>query len=131
MAEAYRVSSKAYVKLLLHAAKHPHASCTGLLVGEECGHAYRVTDVVPLFHHKSPLAPQLEAACATVDAWCQQHKLKIVGVYQANECDVTEGSAGPVLDVIGQKIADKVDANCSRACVLLVNPPSPPMLCCC
>lgn len=113
----YRVEATAYVKLLLHAAKYPTNTCSGLLIGEEQGQGFVVSDAVPLFHHDAPLAPLLEVACAMVDAWCQaqgQGK-KIVGYYHAGEA---EGSA--TLSHFAEKVADKIEANCSRACVLLV-----------
>lgn len=111
----YRVEATAYVKLLLHAAKYQTNTCSGLLVGEEQGQGFVITDAVPLFHHDAPLAPLLEVACAMVDAWCQTQGKKIVGYYHASESD---GSA--TLSHFGEKMADKIEANCSRACVLLV-----------
>uniref|UniRef100_K3X3W2 MPN domain-containing protein n=1 Tax=Globisporangium ultimum (strain ATCC 200006 / CBS 805.95 / DAOM BR144) TaxID=431595 RepID=K3X3W2_GLOUD len=114
----YHVEASAYVKLLLHAAKYPTSACNGLLVGEEQGQGFVVTDAVPLFHHDAPLAPVLEVACAMVDAWCQtQPSKKIVGYYHAGEFGSESAAA---LNVFGEKVADKVEANCSRACVLLV-----------
>lgn len=116
----YRIEATAYVKLLLHAAKYPTNTCSGLLIGEEQGQGFVVSDAVPLFHHDAPLAPLLEVACAMVDAWCQaqsQGKKKIVGYYHAGEA---ESSNSTTLSHFAEKVADKVEANCSRACVLLV-----------
>lgn len=113
----YHVEANAYVKLMLHAAKYPTSACSGLLIGDEQGQGFVVTDAVPLFHHDSPLAPVVEVACAMVDAWCHSQKKKIVGYYHAGEFG-SESSAS--LNVFGEKVADKVEANCSRACVLLV-----------
>jgi hypothetical protein len=115
----YRVSSQAYIKLLLHASKYPFSNCHGLLIGEENGPSeFVVTDAIPLFHHQNPLAPIIEASCQIVDAWAQKKNKKIVGYYYAG---VHDTGSNPSLDFIGQKIADKIEANCSRACVILVS----------
>jgi ER membrane protein complex subunit 8/9 len=113
----YRVFPEAYVKVLLHAAKFPAHSCSGLLIGEESGAVFEIVDAVPLFHHESPLAPLTEVACSLVDAWCQQQKRKIVGFYYANGVGL---EPTPSLSYSAEKIADQVETNCSRACVLLV-----------
>lgn len=113
----YRVAPEACVKLLLHAAKHPADAVSGLLVGEEQGQGFAVTDAVPLFHHESPLAPLVEVSCAMVDTWCQREKKKIVGYYYASPF---AAESLPSLSYTGERLADKVEANCSRACVLLV-----------
>lgn len=114
----YSVETTAYVKLLLHAAKFPANACSGLLVGEEQGQGFVITDAVPLFHHAAPLAPLLEVACAVVDTWCQSlsPRHKIVGLYYAGAALETTA-----LSHFTEKLADKIDANCSRACVLLVD----------
>lgn len=119
MSESYRVEPAAYVKLQLHAAKHPAGAVCGLLLGEESAGGFVVTDAVPLFHHAAPLAPLLETACAVVDAWSQAQRRRIVGFYYAGESD---GAPAATLAHFAEKAADKVEANCSRACVLLVDP---------
>ncbi|GLD95503.1 hypothetical protein PINS_up004180 [Pythium insidiosum] len=113
----YRLFPEAYVKLLLHVAKHPANTCGGLLIGEESGTVVEISDVVPLFHHDAPLAPLTEVACTMVDAWCQRTDKKIVGYYHANAVGL---EAQPALSFSGEKIADHIEALTPRACVLMV-----------
>ena len=72
----YTVDSKALLKILLHAAKHPSHSVNGVLLGTiapasgEPGSprggaaqvAVTVADAIPLFHSFLSLAPALETA---------------------------------------------------------------------
>jgi len=64
------LSSKAYVKPLLHAAKYPHCAVNGLLLSERQKHkdskVLRISDAVPLFHSSLTLAPMLEVALTMV-----------------------------------------------------------------
>ncbi|RLN97094.1 hypothetical protein BBJ28_00015939 [Nothophytophthora sp. Chile5] len=116
----YAVSTQAYAKLALHAAKHPDSAVCGLLLGEEQGQGFSISDAAPLFHHETPLAPLVEVGCAMADAWSQQTpSRKVVGFYYAASGFVaSEGGSG--LSHFAEKVADKVEANCSRACVLVV-----------
>jgi hypothetical protein len=64
----YNISAKAYAKMLLHAAKYPHKSVNGVLLGEDLtqeGELY-VLDAIPLFHQCLGLAPMLEVALTQV-----------------------------------------------------------------
>jgi hypothetical protein len=116
----YSVSTQAYVKLALHAAKRPANSVCGLLLGQDQGQGFVATDAVPLFHEEAPLAPLLEVACASADAYCQKtQKLKVVGFYYAGSGYSPSDSASG-LSHGAEKVADKVEQNCSRACVLVV-----------
>ncbi|KAF4046326.1 hypothetical protein GN244_ATG01255 [Phytophthora infestans] len=117
----YSVSTQTYVKLVLHAAKRPANSVCGLLLGTEQGQGFSISDAVPLFHHEAPLAPLLEVACAMVDAHCQKsQKLQIVGFYYAgNGYSPSDSING--LSHFAEKVADKVEQNSSRACVLVLD----------
>lgn len=116
----YSVATQTYVKLTLHAAKRPASSVYGLLLGQEQGQGFSVSDAVPLFHHEAPLAPLLEVVCGMVDAYCQKsQKLKIVGFYYAGS-GYSPSDSGNGLSHLAEKVADKVEQNCSRACVLMV-----------
>ncbi|OWY92545.1 hypothetical protein PHMEG_00038409 [Phytophthora megakarya] len=117
----YSVSTQTYVKLALHAAKRPETAVCGLLLGQEQGQGFSISDAVPLFHHEAPLAPLLEVACAMVDAYCQKsQKLQIVGFYYAGS-GYSPSDSGNGLSHFAEKVADKVEANCSRACVLVLD----------
>lgn len=69
-----QLTSQAYCKMLLHAAKYPHCAVNGLLVAEKTkekkkdGHSEPVlcVDCVPLFHGTLALAPMLEVALSLV-----------------------------------------------------------------
>jgi ER membrane protein complex subunit 8/9 len=56
------ISSRAYVKMIFHAAKYPHLAVNGLLLSEksgERGQGLQIVDAIPLFHqclHVSPMA---------------------------------------------------------------------------
>ena len=111
---AYMLSGEAYTKIILHAAKYPHHSVNGILVGTPVGQGYRIEDAFPLFH-QAALTPMLEMACTLIDTYCQEKGWGIVGYYHGNElmCDLKVHPAAKC-------IADKIEANCSRACMLMV-----------
>ncbi len=134
----YQLTTPAYLKLLLHAAKHPTNACHGLLIGEEIGASssastsegegeggtkkgFVLTDAIPLFHHQNALAPEVETCCMIIDTWAKKQKQKIVGYYFAPENELAAETKHIVLDLIGQKMADHIEQHCSRACVLLVS----------
>lgn len=82
-----QLTSQAYCKMLLHAAKYPHFAVNGLLVAEKTkekkkdGHSDPVlcVDCVPLFHGTLALAPMLEVALTLVSL---RHSLRsILKVY--------------------------------------------------
>ncbi|KAE9041174.1 hypothetical protein PR001_g6730 [Phytophthora rubi] len=116
----YSVATQTYVKLALHAAKRPASAACGLLLGREQGQGFSISDAVPLFHHEAPLAPLLEVACALADAHAQRQKLKVVGFYYAGS-GYSPSDSGNGLSHLAEKIADKVELNCSRACVLVLD----------
>uniref|UniRef100_A0A8C4XE76 ER membrane protein complex subunit 8 n=1 Tax=Erpetoichthys calabaricus TaxID=27687 RepID=A0A8C4XE76_ERPCA len=61
-----KLSTQAYCKMLLHAAKYPHCAVNGLLVAEKLkrkeGQPLIFVDCIPLFHGTLALAPMLEVA---------------------------------------------------------------------
>lgn len=70
-----QLTSQAYCKMLLHAAKYPHYAVNGLLVAEKTkekkkdrDHSEPIlcVDCVPLFHGTLALAPMLEVALTMV-----------------------------------------------------------------
>lgn len=69
-----QLTSQAYCKMLLHAAKYPHCAVNGLLVAEKIKERKRdshsdpvlCVDCVPLFHGTLALAPMLEVALTLV-----------------------------------------------------------------
>lgn len=65
----FSLSTRAYVKILLHCCKYPHRSVNGVVVGavstkkDQCVH---IQDAIPLFHLTLGLAPMLEVALSQV-----------------------------------------------------------------
>ncbi|KAI9917225.1 hypothetical protein PsorP6_012416 [Peronosclerospora sorghi] len=117
----YTTQPQAYVKLMLHAAKWPANSVYGLLLGQKEGNGFVIKDAVPLFHHESPLAPLFEVACAMVDAYCQKgQEVTIIGFYYG-ENGYTPSDASHGLSHFAEKVADRVEQNCTHACVLVVD----------
>lgn len=58
---AYVLSHKAYLSLLLHAAKHPHKPVNGVLLGKSSGtDTVDIVATVPLLHAWTSLSPMME-----------------------------------------------------------------------
>ncbi|EDO47379.1 predicted protein [Nematostella vectensis] len=114
----YRISARAYAKMLLHASKYPHKAVNGVLLGEEVTHdgELYVLDAVPLFHHCLGLAPLLEVALTQVDSYCKTLGHHIIGYYQANE-HIENNSPDNIAYKIGEKIADQ----CSNGFILMID----------
>uniref|UniRef100_A0A7S1G5B6 MPN domain-containing protein n=1 Tax=Bicosoecida sp. CB-2014 TaxID=1486930 RepID=A0A7S1G5B6_9STRA len=117
------ISTAAWLKVFLHAAKHEASEVNGLLMGVSMptgGGRPRVVveDAVPLFHHPTT-APMLEAATLMAEEWgaAQAPKLAVVGYYHANKRAKTH-----VLSPVAQRVADKVEANCPGAAIVLLDP---------
>jgi hypothetical protein len=56
----YTVSHQAYVKIILHAAKHPHKPVNGVLVGKKNAGVVAISDAIPLLHMWTSLSPMME-----------------------------------------------------------------------
>ena len=117
------VGTPAYLKVMMHAAKHPHCAVNGLLLGSGGGATVRVVDAVPLFHQHT-LGPMLEAATLIVEKYCEEEattghygaKVQIVGYYHANE-RVDDTERKPLV----RQIHAKVNDNFPGAVLLMVN----------
>lgn len=62
----FKINSKAYWKIALHAFKYPHGQVCGILLGSKKGSAVNITEAIPLFHGAFILAPMLEVALLQV-----------------------------------------------------------------
>lgn len=116
----FQVSSCAYVKMLLHAAKYPHNAVNGVLLAEKDrpdGKTWRVVDAIPLFHISLYLAPMAEIALVHVDELAATRNLKVVGYYCAHENLNNNGVEGAP----GIKVADKIAEHFPNACLLVVS----------
>lgn len=92
-----QLTSQAYCKMILHAAKYPHSAVNGLLVAEKMkekkkeshGEPVVCVDCVPLFHGTLALAPMLEVALTLVSS----RKLRctvsrLLGTPSLNKCNL-------------------------------------------
>lgn len=94
-----QLTSQAYCKMLLHAAKYPHCAVNGLLVAEKTkekkkdGHSDPVlcVDCVPLFHGTLALAPMLEVALTLVSLTQLFPTLDLVGCFKCVFCNKHAG----------------------------------------
>ncbi|XP_072321830.1 ER membrane protein complex subunit 8 [Eucyclogobius newberryi] len=119
-----QLTSQAYCKMLLHAAKYPHSAVNGLLVAEKPkdkkkdgqSHTALCVDCVPLFHGTLALAPMLEAALTLIDTWCKENNYVISGYYQANE-----RSKDARLNQVAEKVASRISDNFSDAAIVMVD----------
>ncbi|KAL5214529.1 hypothetical protein ABZP36_003681 [Zizania latifolia] len=119
----YELAQAAYVKLALHALKHPAAAVNGLLVGRLLDGAsspavVSVVDAVPLSHrpHHLPLLPTHELALNLVEDHFGAQGLAVVGYYHANALrDDTD------LPTVAKRVGDHIFGYFPRAAVLLLN----------
>lgn len=115
----FQVSSVAYVKMLLHAAKYPHNAVNGVLLAEkeQSGKTWKIVDAIPLFHISLYLSPMAEIAMVHVDEVATARNLKVVGYYCAHENLNNNGIDG----VPGVKVADKIAEHFPNACLMVVS----------
>ncbi|CAG8829852.1 3175_t:CDS:2 [Gigaspora margarita] len=117
----YVITAKAYLKIILHACKHPFTSVNGILLAEEAFDddssdvKIIIVDVVPLFHHWATLTPMLEVGLQQVSVYANRNQLKMAGYYHANE-RADENKLPP----FGQKIASKIQDNFHNSIALVV-----------
>ncbi|XP_017146107.2 ER membrane protein complex subunit 8/9 homolog [Drosophila miranda] len=115
----YKISERAYTKLIFHAAKYPHQAVNGLLLAEKTskGSLVEIVDAIPLVHQCLHVTPMAEIALMQIDAYAEQEDLVIAGYYAAPEnfYDNQIDKAPAV------KIADKIQENFKHACLALVD----------
>ncbi|XP_077445467.1 ER membrane protein complex subunit 8 [Stigmatopora argus] len=118
-----QLTSQAYCKMLLHAAKYPHSAVNGLLVAEKNKERKKdhhepvlCVDCVPLFHGTLALAPMLEVALNLIDTWCKENNYVISGYYQANE---RTKDTRP--NQVAEKVAARIAECFSEAAIVMVD----------
>mmetsp|Transcript_26897 Transcript_26897/g.58721 ORF Transcript_26897/g.58721 Transcript_26897/m.58721 type:complete len:229 (+) Transcript_26897:144-830(+) len=98
------------VKILLHAAKYPHCTINGVLLGSVDGssNSVKIVDAIPLFHVSTSLAPPTELALSQVEAYTSQSqgKLQLVGYYHS-EARYQAADMGPISRRVADRISDK------------------------
>lgn len=114
-------ATRAYTKMIMHAAKYPHCAVNGLLLAKASNvktnpNHLIFTDCIPLFHQTQGLTPMLEVAFTQIETRCQAAGLVIAGFYHANERlrDVS-------VDVFSQRIADKIADHSVNACLVTID----------
>lgn len=114
----YTFSSRAYVKLFLHAAKHPHKPINGVLVGTQSAPSapVHIVDAIPLLHHWTSLSPMMEIGLDLATQHAKENNTKVVGYYQA--CERLDDTA---LAPVGERIAGKVRETFSDAIAFVVS----------
>ncbi|RKO90293.1 hypothetical protein BDK51DRAFT_20716 [Blyttiomyces helicus] len=113
----HSLDDRAYLKLILHAAKFSVNPVCGLLVGKKSAEGNLVVeDSIPLFH-STPLSPTLAIALQQTATYCSQTGTQIVGFYCANEL-ASDLSISPS----SGKIASKIDEMLGGASLLLLLP---------
>ncbi|GAX78719.1 hypothetical protein CEUSTIGMA_g6157.t1 [Chlamydomonas eustigma] len=118
MVLACTVDPLSLLKILLHAAKYPHLSVNGVLLGTVSNSKVSVTDVIPMFHNSLQLAAPTEIALTQIDAYAEQpNNPKIVGYYHA-DAKFQAAELSPLAKRFGDKIADKYPGS---AIILLDN----------
>ncbi|KAM9329087.1 ER membrane protein complex subunit 9 [Gastrophryne carolinensis] len=77
-------STPVYVKMVLHAARYPHSTVSGVLLGHRTPGCLTLVDCVPVCHLQLPLALSLEVALTQIDSWSALQGQVIAGFYQAS-----------------------------------------------
>ncbi|KAH6912876.1 hypothetical protein BKA70DRAFT_1265342 [Coprinopsis sp. MPI-PUGE-AT-0042] len=104
---AITFSSQAYVKVYFHAAKHPHQTINGVLVGKQSSDGtIEVQDAIPLLHHWTNLSPMMEIGLDLAEQYATDAGSKLVGYYQA-KASIGDISLGPVGEAIAQRLQSK------------------------
>lgn len=104
----YEISTRAYCKMIMHAAKYPSSNINGLLLAKKTGEQQGVkyVDCIPLFHINTALAPMVEVALAQIENEVCRSGLVISGFYHAHD-NLRDNH----VDTFSQKIADKIADN--------------------
>lgn len=131
------INAKAYCKLILHAAKYPHAAVNGILLAKTSNKSKELefVDAIPLFHIALNLTPMAEIALTQVmycdcfpvarfkrclvlqiDHVAAQSGLTVAGYYTAHE-NLKENS----FEKAYNRVADKIAENFGAACLIVVD----------
>jgi len=107
--DCIELMTRAYAKVILHAAKYPHASVNGVLLaklpskGEKIGSKLVLIDAIPLFHQTEGLSPMLEVALTQIESRTASIGYGIAGFYHASR-----HFRDTSVDIFSQRIADRI-----------------------
>lgn len=115
----YKVSSRAYAKMILHAAKYPHCAINGLLLtnNTSSNSTVEIVDVMPLFHQCLHVSPMAEIALLQTEALVAAENLQIGGYYAA--CELFQDKT--VDKAPGSRIADRIAENNPNAAFIVLD----------
>ena len=91
--DSIEISTRAYVKMVLHVTKYPHAFVNGVLLakmppkGQKSSNSnvrLVLVDTIPLFHQVEGLSPMVEVALAQIESRAASVGMIIAGYYHAN-----------------------------------------------
>ena len=93
--DSIEISTRAYVKMVLHVTKYPHAFVNGVLLakmppkGQKSSNSNSnvrlvLVDTIPLFHQVEGLSPMVEVALAQIERKAASIGMIIAGYYHAN-----------------------------------------------
>ncbi|KAG8833310.1 hypothetical protein FRC17_010955 [Serendipita sp. 399] len=129
------LSHRAYLSMLLHAAKYPHQTVNGVLLGSSTPGGEIIAErTIPLLHHWTSLSPMIEIGLDLASTYAADAGLRIVAYYQANPTLQHQGF-GPVGDKILGKLRqttpdtvgfivhlDELSSKTSEVPALMTNP---------
>lgn len=117
----YKVSSRAYAKMILHAAKYPHCAINGLLLtsnnNSSSNNTIEIVDVMPLFHQCLHVSPVAEVALLQAEALVAAENLQIGGYYAA--CELLQDKT--VDKAPGSRIAERIAENNPNAAFIVLD----------
>ncbi|EJD41858.1 UPF0172-domain-containing protein, partial [Auricularia subglabra TFB-10046 SS5] len=113
---SYTLSHQAYLKVVFHAAQHPHKPVNGVLLGQGSGGRVEIVDTVPLLHHWTSLSPSMEIGLDLAYGHAEAAGLNIVGYYQAT--DRTDDTA---LAPVGERVASRIKERFPSAVALVID----------
>jgi len=118
MPPSYTLSHLAYLKLVLHAAKYPHATVNGVLLTSSAPSSKTVliSDAVPLLHHWTTLSPMMEIGLDLAGTHADDNNARLVGYYEAS--DRTSDTS---LSSTGERVYAKLTTSNPDAVALMFN----------
>ncbi|KAH7103395.1 hypothetical protein BKA62DRAFT_636441 [Auriculariales sp. MPI-PUGE-AT-0066] len=118
MSTQYVLSHQAYIKVVFHAAQHPHKPVNGVLLGalRSGSSVVDITDTIPLLHLWTSLSPSMEIGLDLAFGHAADKGLNVVGYYQATER--TDDSA---LAPVGERVTAKIKEQFAEAIALVID----------
>ena len=116
----FRLSARAFSKILLHAVKYPHCSVNGVFLRkldvDKNEKVVQIVDAIPLFHISLTLSPMVEVALSQIEAYCKSKGLHMCGYYHAHE-----HLESKTPNLVAIKIAERIQEQCKDFCLIMVN----------